>query len=77
MVHVSILVPERATICHATMLEPFVTALDHELTAFAHLLENSTDHGFFITDPVMVNLHGYRLESKSSFNMAATMADQS
>lgn len=77
MVRVSISVPERATIRRATALEPFVTALGRELAAFAHLLGNPADHGFFITDPIMVDLHGHGSESKSSFTTAATMADQS
>lgn len=77
MVCISISIFERATIRHATALEPFVTALNCELAAFAHLLGNPAHHGFFIMDLVVVDLHDHGSKSKSSFNMAATMADQS
>lgn len=76
MVCLSISIFERATICHTTMLEPFVTVLGHELAAFAQFLGNPADHGFFITNLVMVDLHGHGWKSKSSFDISAATADQ-
>lgn len=64
MVRVGLPITETATIRRVGALEPFVAAMSRELAAFANLLDNPAQHGFFVTDPMFVDLQGRGWESE-------------
>lgn len=65
MLRLGVPVPERSSIRRLDVLEPYVAVLARELAALAALAEDPAQWGFFVADPVAMDLDAWGYEGSS------------